>query len=108
MEHPRIEICNASVVVFDPQSHGTFIFFIFWRQSIFDTLNVFCRRRETLLLRLNDVVEAACGVPATATLLKLTGYLYSLSQRNATDNNCTNCKTYICRDLQLNPYAFAD
>jgi len=70
-------------------------------------LNVFCRDRETLLLRLNDVVEASCGAAATATLLKLTGYMYSLSQRNATDNNCTNCKTCICRALLLDRYAFA-
>jgi len=52
-----------------------------------------CRWREPLLLRAYNDVAASCGVSAGVTLVKMTGYLVSLSYVNVTDDTCTGRKT---------------
>ena len=44
---------------------------------------------------LYNVVGAACGDSAAATIVKFTSYLYSLTQLNVADDNCTNRKIYV-------------
>jgi len=68
---------------------------------------MYCRWRETLLMRTYNDVAASCGVSAGVTLVKMTGYLVTLSYVNVTDDTCTGRKTRRCATFNSFCYFFA-
>ena len=61
-----------------------------WLRRCWD---VSCRRRQTLLSAAYNDVRVTCGQSAAVTFVKMTGYIFTLSQQNDTRDNCTGCKS---------------